>query len=39
MKIIYKLNLMKKLLNLIILYKIMQIMITNYKKKLNFKKI
>ena len=39
MKIIYKLNLMKKLLNLIILYKIMQIMIKNYNKKLNFKKI
>ena len=39
MKIIYKLNLMKKLLNLIILYKIKQIMITNYNKKLNFKKI
>ena len=39
MKIIYKLNLKKKFLNLRILYKITKIKMKNHNKKLNIKKI
>ena len=39
MKIIYKLNLKKKFLNLRILYKITKIKMKNYNKKLNIRKI